>query len=232
MNKKYKHVFFDLDHTLWDFDKNSSETLSELFDYYGLQQKLHCNLDDFLNQYAEINLQLWHLYDLGKISKQDLRLKRFHQLFQLNKYYNNALATTIDEKYIQICPEKSHLIDGAIEILNDLKDKYTLHIITNGFEETQYRKLKSSKLITYFDTITTSENAQASKPQRSIFNYALKKASANYKESIMIGDNLKTDIQGSKNIGMDQVYFNAKKRVHNHKSTYEIFHLSELKNIL
>ncbi len=232
MNHKYKHIFFDLDHTLWDFNKNSSETLIYLFEYYSLKDKLKCNQEDFINRYSEINAQLWHLYNLGKITKDDIRKMRFHQLFETFSYYNSCLASEIDITYLATCPDKSALIEGSLEILQYLFQKYDLHIITNGFYDTQIRKIKASKLDMFFKTVTTSECSGFTKPSKKMFTHSLKQAKASYKESIMIGDNLITDIRGAKSIGMNQVFLNQTRKTHRHKPTYEINALLELKNIL
>ncbi len=232
MINKYKHIFFDLDHTLWDFNKNSSETLTYLFHHYVLKDKLKCIVEDFLNRYSEINAQLWHLYDLGKVTKDDIRTMRFHRLFETFSYYNDSLASEIDIAYLSICPDKFALIDHSIETLEYLFQKYELHIITNGFRETQTRKVKASKLDVFFKTITTSECSGYTKPHKKMFSHALNQANAHYKESIMIGDNIMTDIRGAKNIGMHQVYLNLAKKKHHHKPTYEINSLLDLKKIL
>lgn len=232
MITKYKHIFFDLDHTLWDFNKNSSETLAYLFKHHALSTKLKCDEENFITRYSEINAQLWHLYNLRKITKDDIRKMRFHQLFTTYSYYNNALASEIDTDYISICPDKASLIDGSLEILEYLFQKYELHIITNGFYDTQTRKLKASKLDTFFKTVTTSECSGYTKPDKKMFAHALKQANASYKESLMIGDNLMTDIRGAKSIGMNQVYLNQSQKTHRHKPTFEIVDLLELKNLL
>ena len=228
----YKHIIFDLDHTLWDFDKNSAETLSQLFDTFCLQQKLNTTLSIFINYYKEINKQLWHLYNQHLISKEDLRVKRFQMLFEHFNYFDPSLASALDNEYISICPEKTHLIKGALNVLDILSNKYTLHILTNGFKETQERKLKACGINHYFKNMITSECSGYNKPHRKMFSFALNKANAHYKECIMVGDNLKTDIQGAKNVGMDQVFFNPHKTLHRFKTTHEVYNLKELLNIL
>lgn len=232
MAKTYTHILFDLDHTLWDFDKNSKETLTELYSAHNLKELLRCDISTFLNCYSEVNHQLWHLYSKHKISKDALRIQRFQMVFDWFKYTNDPLAHQLDIEYINICPEKNHLMPGAIQTLEYLGEKYPLHLITNGFEETQYRKLKASNLHDYFDVIVTSESTGYNKPNRKIFTHTLKAIGCSYKECIMIGDNLKTDIQGAKNVGMDHVFYNPKKTLHQYKVTYEISQLDELTKLL
>lgn len=232
MTTNYKHIFFDLDHTLWDFDKNSSETLVQLYNDFELKNKLNCSQKDFISRYAEINAQLWHLYDMRKVTKDEIRKMRFHQLFETFSYYNDALAVKIDTSYISICPDKTGLIEDAIDVLEYLFKKYELHIITNGFLDTQTRKINASKISHFFKTITTSECSGYSKPDKNMFAHALNKANTTYKESIIIGDNLMTDIRGAKNIGMNQIYLNQKRKAHKHKPTFEINQLIELKELL
>lgn len=232
MITKYKHIFFDLDHTLWDFDTNSNETLAQLFSDFELKNKLNCTEKDFISRYAKINAQLWHLYDMRKVTKDEIRKMRFHQLFETFSYYNDNLAVKVDAAYLSICPDKTGLIEGALNILEYLSKNYELHIITNGFLDTQTRKIKAGKMNHFFKSITTSECSGFTKPDKNMFSHALNKANTTYKESIIIGDNLMTDIRGAKNIGMSQVYLNQKKKTHKHKPTYEISQLIELKKIL
>ncbi len=134
--------------------------------------------------------------------------------------------------YLEICPTQPHVIPHAHEILSYLKDKYTLHIITNGFDDVQHQKLYSAGIHHYFDQIITSDKSGSRKPQRSIFEYALAAAGASEECSIMIGDNLGTDIIGAREASIDQVYFNASRSKHSEPVTYEIQHLAELRNIL
>lgn len=230
--KTYKHIIFDLDHTLWDFDKNSAETLGELFEHHSLQDKLNTDLESFIEYYKEINKQLWHLYNQHLISKEDLRIKRFQMLFEHFNYFDASLALTLDQEYISICPEKPHLIKGTIPLLEVLSQKYTLHLLTNGFKETQERKIKACGIEHFFQHMVTSECSGYNKPHRKMFSYILNKANAHYKECIMIGDNLKTDIQGAKNVGMDHVFFNPHRANHKFKTTHEIIHLEELLTFL
>lgn len=230
--KKYKHILFDLDHTLWDFDRNSAETLVELHTEYAIEDQHGIDVHHFVSTYSDINAELWRLYDRGDISKHQLRKVRFEQLFQRFGASDNTLAATLDTAYIDRCPEKTHLFEGTLPLLDQLYDAYNLHIITNGFNETQARKLKASGLTGYFQTVTTSENARCKKPDPNIFYHKLHKIKATEKECIMIGDNLLNDVIGARGVAIDQVFFNHRNEIHQEKITYEIKAINELRDIL
>lgn len=230
--RKYKHIFFDLDRTLWDFEKNSEATFKDLYISYNINEILNCKFTDFFNTYKRHNVALWELYRKGEIKKEFLSLNRF--LYTLNDFGNNNLdlAHNLAKDYIILSPQKNILFPHTIETLEFLKDKYQLHIITNGFIEVQYKKIKNSGLEKYFSNTITSEEAGVQKPAKLIFDYSLQKANAIAKESIMIGDDLQTDILGAKNAGMDQVFFNSDKISHNENITHEIDSLKKLIDIL
>jgi len=230
--KQYKHIFFDLDKTLWDFDKNAHETFSDIFNNYKLKEKGIPSLEDFLRIYTEHNLRLWSLYRNGEIEKQLLSYKRFDLTLNHFGINDTKLAKEIGADYIYFSPLKTNLFPHAIETLEYLKAKYHLHIITNGFEEVQFRKIKAAGLDKYFDQIITSEDAGCKKPDIKIFDYALTKADAKATESIMIGDDIEVDIIGARNAGIDQVYFNYNSSQHNEPLTHEINELKDLENFL
>ncbi|MCF6181144.1 YjjG family noncanonical pyrimidine nucleotidase [Lutibacter sp.] len=203
-----KHIFFDLDHTLWDFETNSDFAFKTIFK----KHKVPVDLDKFLNYYRNINQEYWKLYREEKITKSALRIGRLKDTFtKINITVSDKLIDDLSVDYIEVLPNYNELFEGAIEILNYLKPKYKLHVITNGFNEVQYKKLKNSGLSPYFEQIITSEDAGVKKPNPVIFNYALKKAAATSKESIMIGDNYEADVMGAINNGIDAIYFNVKK---------------------
>ena len=229
----YKHLFFDLDRTLWDFEKNSHEVLLELYQHYDLLTK---GIDDskvFIERYKNHNEKLWELYRQNKIEKDKLRDERFK--ITLNEFgiSNSELATNLGRDYVAHCPKKTNLFPYVHSTLNYLKDRYKLHIITNGFEEVQYQKLENCNLIDYFEQIITSEQVGFKKPSQKIFKFSMLKAFAKPSDSLMIGDDLHADILGAKDIGMAQVFFNPLKLEHsNSEITYEINCLSELEEIL
>ncbi len=203
-----KHIFFDLDHTLWDFETNSDFAFKTIFKKHNVPVRL----DKFLNYYRNINQEYWKLYREEKITKDVLRIGRLKDTFKkINISVSDKLIDNLSVDYIEVLPNYNELFEGAIEILNYLKPKYKLHVITNGFNEVQYKKLKNSGLSPYFEQIITSEDAGVKKPNPVIFDYALKKAAATSKESIMIGDNYEADVMGAIDNGIDAIYFNVKK---------------------
>ncbi|MEQ3666114.1 YjjG family noncanonical pyrimidine nucleotidase [Olleya sp.] len=205
---KVEHIFFDLDHTLWDFDKNSALT----FDFLFKKHEVNTKLADFLKFYEPINLKYWKLYRDEKVSKDNLRYNRLKETFDALQFsIEDDLINTISEDYINHLSSFNHVFDGTIELLDYLKTKYNLHIITNGFKEAQNNKLKASKLDHYFTTVTSAEVAGVKKPNPQIFNFALKLANANSANSIMIGDNYEADILGALDIGLDAICFNYHK---------------------
>ena len=227
-----KHIFFDLDRTLWDFEKNSHETLLELINRFKLSDYGVANAEDFICKYKIHNDILWSLYREEKITKVELRTKRFRLALEEYQIFDTKLAESFGNAYVEESPLKTKLFPFAKEVIEYLYDKYQLHIITNGFQEVQHIKLEVSNISQYFQIIITSEQVGNKKPDPRIFNYALKQAKANNRESIMIGDDLEVDIIGAREFGMDQVYFNPHKDTHNQEVTHEISCLSQLKEIL
>jgi putative hydrolase of the HAD superfamily len=229
---RYKHIFFDLDSTLWDFEKNSNKTLLQLIDRFSLVKKGIDTPENFIRRYKIHNERLWDLYRIDKIRKEDLRGKRFLLTMQDYGINDFQLAEDFGLAYIEESPYKTELFPFSHEILNYLKEQYTLHIITNGFQEVQHIKLEASKLHMYFDIVITSEQVGVKKPNPKIFEFALEKANALAHESIMIGDDLIVDVLGAKNVGMTAVYFNPGKKEHNENIAFEILCLSQIKQIL
>ena len=229
MNKSnIKHVFFDLDHTLWDFDKNSGLTFHKIFELHGL----NINLNQFLSTYEPINLQYWKLYREEKIIKEDLRYQRLKDTFDaIQIEVSDDTINQLSVDYIDYLTTFNHLFEGTIDILEYLYDKYQLHIITNGFEEAQQRKLDNAGISKYFETVTNSEMAGVKKPNPIIFNHALEKAQSKAQESIMIGDNLEADIEGDLNLGFDAILFNYHK-VQTEPKLKVVNHLLEIKQYL
>jgi putative hydrolase of the HAD superfamily len=200
-------VFFDLDHTLWDFDKNSALTFEKIF----ALNNINIGINDFLSHYEEINLRYWKLYREEKIEKKALRFGRLNEAFlAINLKVEEDLIYKLSDDYITHLTTFNHLFDNAFEVLDYLMPNYNLHIITNGFDEVQHKKLTKSNINKYFKTITNSEMVGVKKPNPKIFNFALQQANANVNQSIMIGDSYEADILGAQNIGMDVVFFDIK----------------------
>lgn len=232
MKKIYENLFFDLDHTLWDFEKNSAESLREMFVKYKLASKGIVSAVHFEKAYKKINYAYWAAYRKEEISKDQLRVGRFRDTFAVFDIKDDVLADQLGDDYLSITPYKTHLFPYTIAILAKLKEKYRLHIITNGFEEVQHIKMQSSGLTPYFETIITSEQAKVKKPNPIIFQHALKATNARIDNSLMIGDNPEVDCKGAQDIGMDSVYFNPNKEKTSFTSTYEIYGLDALERIL
>jgi putative hydrolase of the HAD superfamily len=228
MNTTITDVFFDLDHTLWDFDKNSQMAFDRIFK----SKYQDIITEDFIKEYIPINQECWRLYQNDKITHQELRFNRLKFSFDALNYViseENILAIAND--YIEFLTDNNYLFDGAIEVLEYLKPKYKLHIITNGFANVQEKKINNASLGSYFNTITNSELAGVKKPNSIIFDYALNLASASKENSIMIGDDFEADVTGALNAGLDAIYFNEKKL--DVSGDYkQINHLLELKKYL
>ncbi len=229
----YTDLFFDLDHTIWDFELNSKETLWDLHLKYELEAKGINDFDVFYSQYSVHNHRLWDRYTKGFIKQEELRWKRIYFSLLDYKIADEALAKEMSHDYLDILPNKKNLFPYTIEILEYLKGKeYKMHLITNGFESVQFKKIKNSNLADYFIEVITSEASNSLKPQKEIFEYALKSANAKVENSIMIGDNESADIQGAINAGMDSVFVNHLQVKPTVPATYTITHLKELENLL
>jgi putative hydrolase of the HAD superfamily len=229
----YKDLFFDLDHTLWDFETNSKETIQELYATHHLAELGIVDFDGFYSTYSAHNHRLWDRYTKGFIKQEELRWKRVYLSLLDFKVANEPLAKEMSQAYLEILPNKKHLFPYTIEILEYLKQKdYKMHLITNGFESVQFKKIKNSGIADYFIEVITSEASNSLKPQKEIFEYALKNAKATVAESIMIGDNESADIQGGINMGMDTIFVNHIQAIPTIPATYTITHLKELETIL
>jgi putative hydrolase of the HAD superfamily len=231
--KPYQHLFFDIDHTLWDFETNSVNTLRSLYDEAKLEERGIDDFDDFNIVYHEINDKLWDRFRKGFLSRQDLRWKRMWQTLVHYKINDEPLAMQMSERYLEILPTQNTLFPHAVEVLEYCVEKgYDMHLITNGFELTQKQKLKNASIDHFFNQMITSEMAMSMKPHKEIFDFAYQATGASPSSSIMIGDALDVDVLGGKNAGMHQVFFNPNRISHEDSPTYEIFCLSELKDIL
>lgn len=236
METKYQHLFFDLDHTLWDFEANSRQTLEELYHSLQLQERGINDFDLFHKNYLVHNDKLWERYRNGYIKVDELRWKRMWLALLDFKIADEPLAREMGVRFLDLLPTRKLLFPYTIEILDYLTAKnYKLHLITNGFEKTQHGKLKSSGLDGYFKEVITSEGSNSLKPHREIFEYAFKKTGALPQESIMIGDTIDVDILGAVNAGIDQVHVNhltkEPEKVNGELPTYTVYSLKELEGI-
>ncbi|TAM99682.1 MAG: noncanonical pyrimidine nucleotidase, YjjG family [Chitinophagaceae bacterium] len=229
----YKQIFFDLDHTLWDFETNSKETLEDMFYEFGLHEKGIPDFTTFHQTYIIHNTKMWERFRKGYINRDELRWKRMWLTLLDYKIANDQLVEDISRRYLEALPTKTNLFPDTIEVLDYLTEKkYPLHLITNGFEKTQQQKITHSHIDHYFTYMITSEAAGSLKPNRGIFDYALQKAACRAKDALMIGDALDVDILGAQNAGIDQAYYAPEKPSDGIQPTFYISSLSELKRIL
>ncbi|HUQ67369.1 MAG TPA: YjjG family noncanonical pyrimidine nucleotidase [Flavitalea sp.] len=229
---KYRHLFFDLDHTLWDFNENARLTLQELYHQLHLEKAGVTNFEPFLKVYLEHNEQLWEKYRSGMMKAEELRWKRMWNTLLDFGIADENLARQLGARFLELLPTRKILFADAVETLQYLNGKgYQLHLITNGFEETQHSKLRNCGISGFFVEVITSEGSNSMKPKKEIFEYALNKAKALQHQSIMIGDNIEVDIKGAINAGIDQVYVNHLGEMCNIQPTYTVTSLKELQEI-
>jgi putative hydrolase of the HAD superfamily len=223
-----KHIFFDLDHTIWDFDKNAQETLTELYEQYRLDTLGLTSCTAFIERYTDNNQLLWAEYHMGRITKETLRAERFSKTFIELGVAPDSVPHQFEEDYVKFSPQKTNLFEGSEKVLAYLQKKYTLHVISNGFKETTLMKMDLCNLNPYFDNVIISEDVGANKPDRIIFEYALAKAGAIKEESIMIGDSIEADIRGAQEFGMKAIFFNPLGKEQPSDVLWQIEHLEEL----
>lgn len=223
-----KDVFFDLDHTLWDFEKNSALAFNTIL----TKNEIRVEVDLFLQHYLVVNYKYWEWYRKDVITQNELRYGRLKETFDLLNYaISDEVILILAEDYITYLSEFNHLFDGALELLEYLKPKYNLHIITNGFHEVQLKKLNNANISHFFNTITNSEIAGVKKPNPIIFEHALRLANAQKETSIMIGDCIDADVLGALNSGIDAILFSSTKP-ENYPHIKQVSHLLELKKHL
>lgn len=228
----YKFVFMDLDDTLWDFHTNARLSLQQMFTERNLKEYFE-DFDEFFRIYAKRNIELWESYGKREITKEFLMAERFRYPLLKMGLDDVLLAEAIGHQYLDLLPTQTTLMEDAFEVLDYLKSKYSLTIISNGFIEVQYKKIKSSGLEHYFDHVVLSEEANAWKPDKKIFEYALELNKGTAKEAIMIGDTYEADIRGAQNAGMDHIYFPLNSQFEEHQTaTYRITKLIDLMDIL
>ncbi len=230
----YKHLFFDLDHTLWDFERNSAECLADIYETFDLKGLKISNLETFQQEFSVVNRHQWSLLEKNLITHEDLRRRRFQETLENLgvKDLKKSFGLEINEYFLELLPKMEHLIEGAVDVLEYLLPKYELHIISNGWQDIQVNKMKSSEIHHYFGEIITNELAGTRKPDRRIFDYAIDVTKANLVESLMIGDNYEADILGAFNVNMDTVFYNPDNISTGQKPTFDIKKLVELKEIL
>jgi len=231
--RKYDHLFFDLDHTLWDFDANAKVAMNELYTEFELDKLIHHDFIHFYEKYLLHNKLLWERYQHGYISADELKWKRMWRTLLEYKIGDESLSRLMSARFLEILPSKEKVFPHTIELLTYLQNKrYTLHLITNGFEKTQWKKIKNSKIDHFFTHVITSESSNSMKPEKEIFQYAIDKANTSVENAIMIGDNIEADIKGAINFGMDCIFVNHINTTSPVQATYTIHHLKEIEKIL
>ena len=228
--KKYNHIFFDLDHTLWDFEKNSEETIEEIYNKLDLQSRIK-SAHELYKSFEKANRWVWDQYHKDLLGKEAFRSLRFDLALSEHNIKDEKLSLILSELYLKICPTKPHLIPDSVNVLTILKEKYILHLISNGFEEITMQKVETTLLQKFFQTITTPSQSGYKKPHKQMFEFAINAAGCIAGESIMIGDDLEADVLGAKRFGMDCIYFNPCQVMHQEDVTYEIKSINELLSI-
>lgn len=226
--KQYTHIFFDLDHTIWDFDKNAEETLHELYGTYKLADIGVHSADLFIETYTRHNHRLWAQYHLGEITKDELRDARFKSTFTELGLQPGLMPIDFEDAYVNLCPTKTNLFPHAHETLEYLQGKYTLHLISNGFKDSTRLKVAGTGLGKYFQHVIISEVVGVNKPDPLIFQHAIDLAGASKEESLMIGDSIEADIRGALGFGMDAIYFNPSNLEKPADVQVQVTHLKEL----
>lgn len=230
--QKYKNLFIDLDDTIYDFSGASKESFRETYDLLHYD-RFFDSFEHYLSIYEPYNLELWRIYGEGKITKEELNRRRYSHPLESVGVFDQQLAATFCREALSRIPTKNKVMPGAIELLEYLRPRYRMFILSNGFTELQSRKMRTAGLDIYFNALILSEEIGVNKPNPELYEYALKKSNSKLEESIMIGDMFDTDIVGAANVGMEQIYYNPKgKQGHSFKPTYEVAHLLEIKDIL
>jgi putative hydrolase of the HAD superfamily len=227
--KNLSHVFFDLDHTLWDNDRNVFETLEAMAVEFGLLR--HTSVEKLNKVFNKVNEKMWHQYNLGQVDKEHIRTRRFAYILKQLKVQIDAHPQELSDYFVRECSQKSHLMPHAEYALFYLQDKYELGIITNGFDDSQQRKINASGLDRFFKVLVTSETTGARKPEPGIFHHAMEISGASARSSVMIGDNPHTDVRGAENAGMHAIFYNPSGKRRS-VCQWEVQSLEELTRIL
>lgn len=230
--QRYKNLFIDLDDTIYDFSGASRESFRETYDLLHYERYFD-SFEHYLSLYEPYNLELWRIYGEGKITKEELNRRRYSHPLECVGVNDRQLADTFCREALGRIPTKGPLMPGALELLEYLRPKYNMYILSNGFKELQSRKMRTAGIDGYFDALILSEDIGINKPNRELYEYALVRTGSKLNESLMIGDMFDTDIVGAANIGMEQMYYNPKeKKGHAFSPTYEVTHLLQIKEIL
>lgn len=229
---QYKHLFFDLDHTLWDFEANSKAALTAMYYDLDLRQLGILSPEQFVDVYLPINYKYWAAYREGRLSAEAIKFKRFEDTYKKFGGASEKLIQNSRDYYLKELPKKGALMPNVLNVLGELKNEFQLHVVTNGFRAVTKHKMERSKLVPFFNSVLSAEDVGVLKPNKKVFETALINNNAQVQESLFIGDNLIADVQGARSVGMDQVYFNPEKEQHSEDPTYEIHDMIELLPLL
>lgn len=229
--KSYRCVLFDLDDTLWDHRTNATETLTDLFDRFRIVD-YDITLRFFLETFHRVNLDLWDRYDRGLIDQSVIRHDRFTLVFNACGIDDSSRVPEFTANFLRELPMKKNLLPRALHVLEYLKPRYTMSIVTNGFEEVQSKKIQSAGIGHYFAHVITSQRAGNKKPSAEIFRFALQHSGHSAGDAVMIGDNLLTDIAGARAAGLDAIHYNPQGTSRASNVVREIRQLDELLHIL
>lgn len=231
--KNVRHIFFDLDNTLWDHRKNAYLTIKELFSQQKIYELYKIDFELFHDAYHEINEKLWEQIRDGEIDKEYLRKYRFYNTFLRFDVENQELADYFEHHFLDEILKYNELVPGAADLLDYLQAKeYKMHIISNGFQEVTERKCVLSGIADYFETITSADSVGVRKPRPEIFQYSLDLAKAEKNESILIGDDWIADVKGAQRFGIDVIFFDVYDDDPKEEDLKVITHLSEVKEYL
>ena len=222
-----KDLFFDLDHTLWDFERNSVEALREGFEEISLSSFGIESVEEYISTYKKANAWCWGEYQSGRMDKAELRWRRFSMTLEHWGLEKDAvLGDRLGSHYVETSPYKTHLVKDALKVVTDLHERgHRLIMLTNGFEEVQHIKVTQCGLDPFFETVLTSDALGVKKPHQEIFNLALKETDSKRENAIMLGDSLEADIIGARDAGWGQVYYNPQSIPHNEMVLHEVVDL-------
>ncbi|WP_255036245.1 YjjG family noncanonical pyrimidine nucleotidase [Lacihabitans soyangensis] len=225
-----RHLFFDLDHTLWHFEKNSEICIKQIYEHHRAIFPKEIGFETFFQKFSTINSAMWNQLDLSLITHEYLRTFRFQKVLQaLNIEIDESFSLELNKMLLDLLPHQHHLMDDAFDTLEVLAQRgYKMNIISNGYQDIQIKKMKSGGIYHFFDQIITNDIAGARKPEKAIFDFALYKANADVTSSIMIGDNLIADIEGAKNAGLRTIYFNPENDGNDTENISELKYLLEI----
>ena len=228
----YRNLFIDLDDTVYDFSAASRESFLETYELLHYERYFD-SFEHYMSLYEPYNLELWRIYGEGKITKDELNRRRYSHPLEAVGVNDPQLAATFCRNALGLIPTKGPLEPGTIELLEYLRPKYNLYILSNGFKELQSHKMQTAGIDKYFDALILSEDIGVNKPDKRLYEHAMQRTASKPEESLMIGDMFDTDIVGAANFGIDSIYYNPKgKTGHPFTPTYEVRHLLEIKEIL